>query len=579
LAAASKAEAPVVPYPDALPEMDAELLRDYLAEAREALDGAESALLTLERDRQDAEAVNVVFRAFHSIKGTSGFLQLTHIADLAHHAESVLNRVRSRELTFASWVPDLTLRAIDMMKALLSAVEAAAAGAPLRRPAGHVELFEALRRGERATANDGNVTPGGSAWDGGDGSDTPFSDHGTATSMRVRTDRLDRLVDMVGELVIAQWMIAQDPTVLSHDNQELAKKVAHAGKLVRELHDVSMSIRMVPLRATFRRMTRLLRDAARKAGKQVELEVSGADTEVDRTVVDLLGDPLVHLVRNAVDHGIESAERRESVGKGRRGLVRLSAQQMSGSVVVEVSDDGRGFDRARIIEQAVARGLISSGDGLSDEEVFSLAFLPGFSTAERLTELSGRGVGMDVVHRNVQALRGRVEIESRAGAGSTIRLRVPLTLAVTDGMLVRIGRERYIIPIHSILLSFRPRPEALSSIGGRGELVMLRDSVMPLVRLHRLLGVEGAAEDPAAALLVVVGAGDRQCALLVDELLGQQQVVAKALGDGIGAVAGIAASAILGDGRVGLILDIGEIIALARRGDMDAGSGASRAVA
>jgi two-component system chemotaxis sensor kinase CheA len=248
-------------------------------------------------------------------------------------------------------------------------------------------------------------------------------------------------------------------------------------------------------------------------------------------------------------------------------------------VVVEVSDDGRGFDRARIIEQAVARGLISSGDGLSDEEVFSLAFLPGFSTAERLTELSGRGVGMDVVHRNVQALRGRVEIESRAGAGSTIRLRVPLTLAVTDGMLVRIGRERYIIPIHSILLSFRPRPEALSSIGGRGELVMLRDSVMPLVRLHRLLGVEGAAEDPAAALLVVVGAGDRQCALLVDELLGQQQVVAKALGDGIGAVAGIAASAILGDGRVGLILDIGEIIALARRGDMDAGSGASRAVA
>jgi two-component system chemotaxis sensor kinase CheA len=353
--------------------------------------------------------------------------------------------------------------------------------------------------------------------------------------------------------------------------------VAHAGKLVRELHDVSMSIRMVPLRATFRRMTRLLRDSARKAGKQVDLEVSGADTEVDRTVVDLLGDPLVHLVRNAVDHGIESAERRESMGKGRRGVVRLSAQQLSGSVVVEVSDDGRGFDRGRIIEQAVTRGLIASGDGLSDEEVFSLAFLPGFSTAERLTELSGRGVGMDVVHRNVQSLRGRVEIESRAGAGSTIRLRVPLTLAVTDGMLVRIGRERYIIPIHSILLSFRPRPEALSSIGGRGELVMLRDSVLPLVRLHRLLGVEGAAEDPAAA--VVVGAGDRQCALLVDELLGQQQVVAKTLGDGIGAVAGIAASAILGDGRVGLILDIGEIIALARRGDMDAGSGASRAVA
>jgi two-component system chemotaxis sensor kinase CheA len=383
--------------------------------------------------------------------------------------------------------------------------------------------------------------------------------------MRVRTDRLDLLVDTIGELVIAHAMIAQDGVIERAGDEVLSRKVSHASKIVRELQDLSIAMRMVPLKGVMQKLARVVRDAALKSGKQIELVVEGEDTEIDRNTVDEISDPLVHMIRNAVDHGIEAPAERLAAGKPAAGTIHISAIQGGGTVLITLSDDGRGLDRSRIVTKAIARELIESERALTDRDVFELIFAPGFSTAEVVTDLSGRGVGMDVVRRSVEALRGRVDIDSVKGRGTTFSIRLPLTLAITDGMLVGVGAERYIVPTMNIQLSFRPDRDMLYTAAGRGEMVRLRDEILPIVRLSRVLGIGGAQTDPALALLMVVGSGERRCALLVDELLGQQQVVAKSLGAGFGRVPGISGGAILGDGRVGLILDLVEVMGLARQ--------------
>jgi two-component system chemotaxis sensor kinase CheA len=588
-------------------DADPDLLRDFVAESRDYLAGAESALLELESDPDDTEAVNTIFRAFHTIKGTSSFLALDRISELAHRAEELLDRVRRREIRCTGGYADLALRAVDMLKDLLAGVAGALDGAPVPPARGYDVLAVVLASPEDAGIGEAESGSGRSpsAPRLGDilvaegcadreavehvlatKGETPLGEAlviaGVATerdvaaalrrqgrsaesSVRVRTDRLDRLVDMVGELVIAHSMLGGDVAVQAANNYELSKKVAHAGKIVRELQDLSMAMRMVPLRATFQKMARLVRDLSQKTGKPVELALEGEDTEIDRNMVDALGDPLVHMIRNAIDHGIESPAEREAAGKPRTGVVRLSASHQGGSVIVELRDDGRGLDRERIVAKAVERGLIASASGLSDAEAFNLIFAAGFSTAARVTDVSGRGVGMDVVRRNVEALRGRIDIASAPGRGSTFTMRLPLTMAITDGMLVRIGDERYIVPTVHIHLSFRPEASMLSTVAGKGEMVLLRGELMPIVRLHRLFATPGAAQDPTRGLLVVVGDGAHRTALLVDELLGQLQVVAKPVGDGIESVPGISGAAILGDGRVGLILDVAAIEAMSRR--------------
>jgi two-component system chemotaxis sensor kinase CheA len=272
------------------------------------------------------------------------------------------------------------------------------------------------------------------------------------------------------------------------------------------------------------------------------------------------------MIRNAVDHGLELPDEREAMGKPRAGQIRIAASHVGGNVVVELHDDGRGLNRDRIIAKAVKMKLIDSADGLSESEIYNLIFKPGFSTAEKITDVSGRGVGMDVVRRNVEAMRGRVEIFSRPGRGTTFTIRLPLTLAITDGMLIRVGTERYLVPTEHIRVSFRPEASMLSTIGGKRELVMLRGEVMPVIRLHELFNVADAVEAPEEGLLMVIGDGRDSAAVLVDELLGQHQVVAKSLGDGLGRVPGVSGGAILGDGRVGLILDVTELVAISRQG-------------
>ncbi len=591
-------EAPVV---ESLPaDADPDLLGEFVAESRELLERSESALLALESNPGDAEAVNTVFRAFHTVKGTSGFLGLKLASELAHLAESLLSRIRNKEIRLTGGYADLALRSLDMLKKAVNSVEDALRGAPLDVPAGYEELKSILTNPEAAGISeelsalqpvldnepeikaepqdvdvdsrpepqtDESVT----AASAGEIKAAPKKQAASQrsaefeSSIRVNTARLDRLIDTVGELVIAQSMVVQDRRLLDEDCHELLRKVTQASKIVRELQDMSMSMRMVPLRGAFQKMQRVARDLARKSGKSVELVADDGETEIDRHMVDILNDVLVHMVRNAIDHGIEPPDDREKGGKSRTGTVRLKAFHSGGTVVVEIRDDGRGLNREKILRKAIAAGLVEPDKPLTDNEVFNLIFEPGLSTSETVTDVSGRGVGMDVVRKGVETLHGRIDINTATGVGSTFTVRLPLTLAITDGMLVRVGCERYIIPTISIHLCFRPTRDQLSTVSGRGELVMLRGELMPIFRLHRLFGISSAIEDPAQGLLVVIGDEDRRCALLVDELLGQQQVVAKSLTKAVGKIPVVSGGAILGDGQVGLILDPSEVAAQARQ--------------
>ena len=584
-------------------DVDRSLLGDFIAESRESMAGAEAALLELEANPEDIEAVNTVFRAFHTVKGTAAFMGLDRLAEFAHHAESLLSRVRDRELPYTQAVANLSLRSNDLLAEFLDAVERSVnSGDAITLPTDYVALMHDLLNADAVLAGHDtcNGTPPAAAVTAsgpaaatvsvttGDAASgiasavslvrvTPASTTAAVArsstkvdadlSVRVRTDRLDRLIDMVGELVIAQSMLAADPAVVAPGQHDLVKKVSHAGKIMRELQDLSMSMRMVPLKSTFQKLTRLVRDVALKAGKVVELVTDGEETELDRNMVDAIADPLVHMVRNAVDHGVESPADRAAAGKPRAGRVKLAAFQQGGSVIVELRDDGRGLNRDRILAKAIEKGLVAPNHSLTESEINALIFAPGFSTAEQITDISGRGVGMDVVRRNIESIRGRIDIQSVLGKGTIFQIRLPLTLAVTDGMLVRVGDERYIVPLTSISLSFRPEPDMLSAIPPRGEVVMLRGEVLQVVRLHEMFAIRNAVTDPADAILMIIGDGEHRVALLVDQLLGQQQVVAKALGDGVGEIPGISGGAILSDGRVGLIIDVARMTSLARSGD------------
>jgi two-component system, chemotaxis family, sensor kinase CheA len=563
-----------------------ELFPDFVAESVEYLEQAERALLELESNPHHADAVNVVFRAFHTIKSTAAFLGLEPISTLAHGAESLLCHVRDGRVPCDGACADIILACADMMRELVSRAHTALDHGVFSLPAEYPALLDSVIEAERLIASGGSLAEdgasaggasasGGSAGDASAGGTTGGGGAARTSSqptssendswVRVRTRRLDELVDLVGELVVAQSMIAQDPLIEHDRHGPLGRKVSHTSKIVRELQDLSMSLRMVPLRPLFHKMQRLVRDLSKKSGKQVQLVTDGEDTEIDRNMVDVLTDPLVHMIRNAIDHGIEPAEQRTAAGKSPTGTLRLAAYHAGGAVVVELHDDGRGLDHDRILASAVAKGVIDRDRGLAPSEVYNLIFAPGLSTADGVTSLSGRGVGMDVVRRNIDALRGRIEIASTPSRGTSFTLRLPLTLAITEGMLVRVGTERYIIPTVNIYMSFRPAADALTTAAGGGELVMLHGSVIPIVRLHHLFEVSDAATDPTRGLLVVVGDVDRRYALLVDELLGQQQFVAKSVGTGLGEVPGVAGGAILGDGHVGLILDPAAVVAAARR--------------
>jgi len=638
-------ELPEVALPDYtgknLLEGDVGLLQDFIAEAGEHLDAAEAHLLTIEADPHAAEALNAVFRGFHTIKGLAGFAELDHIQELAHKAENLLDMARKGEIDLRGGAMDLVFESVDMMKRLVEGVVTALAaggcqeevaelpslvarliaatpGGPIiagsRQPApepalppppvpaaaaaasrvgksGFVPLANMAKRAAGAkpaaaapavTASPPAPAPradaapqpaveppaGGDDDDGGSRaaprSGGPSGAVKVKEAVRVDAERLDRLIETIGEMVIAESMVSQSPEVRRNLSVKLAKDLDHLDKISRELQEIGMSLRMVPVRPVFQKMARLVRDLAKKTNRQVEFVMSGEDTELDKNVVDKIGDPLVHMVRNAVDHGLEpTAAERRAAGKSETGRIELRAFHKGGNICIEIEDDGRGLPRDKIIAKAIERGLIREGDVLTDRDIHGLIFEPGFSTATKVTDISGRGVGMDVVRRNIEELRGTCEIQSESGKGSTFTIKLPLTLAIIEGMVSSCGTEHYIVPTLSVVRLVRPTAADISLVFDRGEMLAFEDEHLPLFRLGQLFNVATAKQDPADAVVVVVEDEGRKIGLLADDLLGQQSIVIKSLGESMQDTEGVAGGAIMSNGNVALILDVAGLIRVA----------------
>ena len=543
---------------DALLQFDLEGSRDLLAEfhgeAVEHLQQIEAALLELERQPEEPEALNSIFRSFHTIKGNAGFLGLVPMNRLAHEVESLLDLARNHQLRLHPGIITEVLHSRDALQALVQQVGRALeqAVAPDRViPVAH--LIAAVRRWIEAPEQPASPTvavpsvpaPAGEAA-------APAA--GPSQTVRVATEKLDSLMDVVGELVIVQSQLLETSRSFGAAAGPLQRDIAQLARIAKELQRTAMALRMIPIKPAFQKMERLARDLARDCGKKVDFTTEGEDTELDRTVVEEIGDPLVHMVRNALDHGLESPDERRALGKPETGAVCLRACYQGSSVILELRDDGRGIDPAKILAKARRQGLVPEGGELSREEIFDLIFLPGFSTAEKVTSVSGRGVGMDVVKRNIERLRGRIEVSSEVGRGSVFRIKLPLTLAIIDGLVVRVGNDRFILPSTSVQMALRPTRENIVNIQG-GEVLDLHGRLLPLHRLGRRFGIEARAQDPWDGIVVIVESSGKVCALLVDEMVTKQEVVIKSLGAFMQNLPGVSGGAILGDGNIALILD------------------------
>ena len=573
-----------------------ELLSEFYAEAVDHLQQIEVALLALDQQPDNPEALNSIFRSFHTIKGNAGFLQLMPMHKLAHEVESLLDLARSQKLLLNSAIITEILRSRDALQAqvqqvsvaletgrlpdqiipvshLISAVkrlasgapaDAAPAAAPASAPTPEMEVASItpfVPTTAPATVNPHAPTApviatANIAQDTG----AQKNSGGGGATVRVNTEKLDSLMDVVGELVIVQSQLIETAREIGNTGTMLQRNVTQLSRITKELQHTAMALRMIPIKPTFQKMERLVRDLARDLGKKVNFTTSGEDTELDRTVVEQIGDPLVHMVRNAMDHGLEPIADRLANGKAEAGSVHLHAYHQGSNIVIELRDDGRGIDPEKIYKKAVEKGVVVAGTVLSRDEIFSLIFAPGFSTAEKVTSVSGRGVGMDVVKRNIQKLRGNVEIASEVGQGSTFKIKLPLTMAIIDGLVVRVGADRFILPTTSVQVALRPARGSITTVQGQGELIEVRGKLLPLHRLHRRFGIPSDSENPWEGIVVIVENNGRQSALFVDEMISKQEVVIKSLGAFMQGLPGVAGAAILGDGNIALILDPGSLL-------------------
>lgn len=564
----------------------------FFEEAGEHLATLEEGLLKLEASPDDKELINGIFRSAHSIKGTGGALGFTEIAGFTHDMETVLDRMRNGEMLATPERIELLLRATDALTSLLDAARQE------RPPSGEhhsiakelqAQLLttneaEALRAVDDVTlfidqldapspeaesveppaTNNSFATSASPATARQAKSDAASKKSGShSDSIRVSVAKVEELINLVGELVIANSMVQQAFASGRDDRSLLEEALAGMERTTRQLQEEVMGVRMMPIANVFRRFPRIVRDLASQLGKSVHIEMTGEDTELDKQVIEEIADPLTHLVRNAVDHGLESPAERLAAGKPEEGRIDLRAYHEGGNVIVEIADDGRGIDPVRVRQKALALGLISADEALTDEQSFQLIMKPGFSTAEKITDVSGRGVGMDVVKRNVEALNGNVSISSARGKGSCFRIKLPLTMAILDGLALRLGDDVYVLPLLSVVESLRPQPSQLVHVAGENELLMVRGEPLPLVHLHRLFGVHSEITDPCEGLVVIVEHQGRKYGVLVDELIGQLQVVMKSLEANYRRVEGVSGATILGDGRVALIIDIPGLVRVA----------------
>ncbi len=569
---------------------DPELLTGFVSETLEHLESIEVNILELEDNPGDLEIVNKIFRPFHTIKGVAGFLNLKSIQKLAHSTENLLDDVRNGVHAMDEQVIEVVLKVGDFLQTMVENLKDVLKDGPALYKnydiSDYVAWVEKVQTGKADLAAPTSAAPamtpdtlsapapvpspspkslGPSLLDEPTGeamaAKAQAAPQKTAVgdSIKVDIDKLDGLVNAVGELVIMQAMVRSNPRIATLADAKLTKDFAQLSRITSDLQKTAMSMRMVPIRQTFQKMIRLVRDLSKKTDKEVNLVMEGEETEIDRNMVDSIYDPLVHMMRNSVDHGVQLPAEREKMGKPRSGTVNLRAYQKGGNMVIEIEDDGQGLNTEKIRRKAIERGLIQESDNISEYELNNLIFLPGFSTADKITDVSGRGVGMDVVKKAVEKLRGKVEAISEPGKGSLFVIRLPLTLAIIDGIIVRVGSERYVIPTTAIQESLKPRRENYNTVQGKGETLMVRGTVLPIIRLYRLFQVEPSYTDPCEAIVVVVEYEGRQRAIMVDELLGKQEVVIKNLG-GLSDIPGVAGGTILGDGRVGLILDLAGIV-------------------
>ena len=606
-------EPPVIAAPadfSVEPIEDPELLRDFITEAHEHLDSIEINMVNWEKSPEDKEIINSIFRPFHTIKGVAGFLNLTRVNHLSHQLENLLDEAREGRLQLSTALSDLIFDGVDMLKSMIGTLEMCLEspgcgeyevdieviipritafiedggpdeGEEYNGPAETVgeilvksgkvkpaDIEESLNRQltEEPEKKIGEILVGEKKVSARDVRDAlkkqgeSGARKATDKYIKVDTSKMDQLLDMVGELVISQTMVTQNPEVLQLQDQRLIRDISQLKRVTSTLQNITMSMRLVPIGATFQKMNRIVRDLARKSGKKINLVLEGESAEIDRNMVDELYDPLVHMVRNSCDHGIKMPDDREAAGKSAEGTVTLRAEHVGGKIVISIIDDGDGLDREVILNKAREKGLIGQDEHPDDKEIFNMVFRAGFSTAQKITDVSGRGVGMDVVRKAIEKLHGTVDIVSERGVGTTFTIKLPLTTAIIDGMIVQVGDERYIIPTLSVRQLMRPTEKDINKVVGRGETVMFRGRLLPLIRLYEIVEAKNAKTNPVEAVLIIVEDGEREVALLADTMLGKQEVVIKTLGETYKDLKGVSGGAILGDGKVGLILDIRAIV-------------------
>ncbi len=587
---------------------DPALVQEFLVESEELLQRMDQDMVTLEATPHDAELLNRIFRALHTIKGTSGFLGFEPVVRLSHRAEDVLNDLRKGEIQLSQRMMDALLGARDQLGRMLNDIrEGGLKEYEIDKLVAELELVRKPddvpeRLGEMLVSN-GVIEPADLQAALAQQSATDHqrklgellveqkvaspsevgnalirqkqvsesSANSGAQTMRVDVRKLDELINLVGELVLERNRLMRLTSDLGLGrlsgedlHSALSRSSARVSFITEELQTAGLKTRMVPIESVFRKFPRLVRDVAHSLNKEVELELLGQDTELDKTMVELIGDPLVHLVRNSLDHGLELPDARIAADKPRHGTIRLEAQQEGDQIVITVLDDGAGIDPERVLRKALEKGLVTAerARGLTQREILDFIFLPGFSTVEKATDLSGRGVGMDVVRSNLKRMNGTIEIDSRLGKGTTIRLRLPLTLAILPVLLVQVADEIYALPLRSVVETTHVQDDELHRVEGM-EVLRLRGKTLPILRLAQMFATKLGKVEPDGQKVVILSVGEQQVALLVDHLVGQESTVVKPLGSYLHNCSSIAGATISGDGRVRLVLDPGGLLASA----------------
>ena len=542
---------------------DRELARTFFAETFDHLGSIQASVLALEHAADDIGLINEVFRPFHSLKANAAALGISGVETVAHRVETLLDQARSGARRLRADDVEIILAAIDLLTQMLQDLDARLNGAAPCDFSAHREAL--VRRLDGAALMQDDTRPAVPEAK----TARPEREAGPirlqpAASVKVDTRKLDALIDLVGELAIVESMVQEDRDLRTRGGERLQRNLAQLHRITSDLQRGAIAMRLVPIRQTFQRMARVVRDFSVKAGKPVTLTVTGEEIEVDRHIAEELADPLMHMLRNSVDHGIEDSAARVQAGKAPEGRLSLHAFHQGPNVVIRVADDGRGLDEDKLRRKAIERGLLAPSDAPTAAELHELVFQPGISTADLVTEMSGRGIGMDVVRRNVQRLRGRIEIETQHGKGTAFVLTVPLTLATIEGLIVRVGEQRFVLPTFSVREALECDAERVHQVPGDGWRIEIRDRLLPLTGLRDLFDLAGADTESADGIAVVLEDGAQRIAMLVDQLLGKQDVVMKPLGAVMNSVRGVSGGAILADGRVSLILDVRGLMELHR---------------